>query len=85
MDGIKVNLCIKTSIVSCLVCSASSQAKGTKSTSFLMNEVDLVALACEDGSFCMLINKIVFCKVLIGIEAGISRGTLNFKYCIMLN
>ena len=27
------------------------QAKGTKSTSFLRNEVDLVSLACEDGQW----------------------------------
>ena len=27
----------------------SSQVKGTKSNSFLMNVVDLVPLACEDG------------------------------------
>ena len=27
---------------------SSSQAKGTKSTSFVKNEVDLVPLACED-------------------------------------
>ena len=36
---------------------SSSQAKGTKSTSFLThvrNEVDLVPLACEDGTFVRL-------------------------------
>ena len=33
---------------------SSSQAKGTKSTSFLMNEVDLIPLACENEFMCVV-------------------------------
>ena len=44
-----INKCLSNSYA----LTSSSQAKGTKSTSFLThvsNEVDLVPLACEDGS-----------------------------------
>ena len=42
---------------------ASSQAKGTKSTSFLTcvrNEVDLVPLACEDAGVDVALVSILF-------------------------
>ena len=43
--------CISLIVVHVLL-SSSSQAKGTNSTSFLRNEVELVPLACEDVLSC---------------------------------
>ena len=55
---------------------SSSQAKGTKSTSFLTcvrNEVDLVPLACEDG---LKLTSMFLFEQICQLE-GQLRATLN--------